>query len=91
MCNEIHKEHEAIKKTGFGWKLFRISGGKFYPLCKPGHFVTPTKEWAVWNKENINSGPNDKGFCFFLDEQEARYTLRLFTEEEFVNKTRLLS
>ena len=71
MCNQIHKEHETIKKTGFGWKLFTVRGGKFYPLCKQGYFTAPTKEWVIWKKDNVNTCPEDAGFCFFLNKKTA--------------------
>ena len=76
MCNRIHKEHEPIKKTGVGWKLFRTNHGHFYPLCKVGRFNAPTKEWVMWDEEHPNVRNNDAGFCFFLDEQEAEDTHR---------------
>ncbi len=76
MCNKIHKEHEVIKEEGFGWKLFTIRKGKLYPLCKIGHFTTPTKEWVVWNKKHVDTHPDDDGFCFFLDKDEAQVALR---------------
>lgn len=66
MCNRIHVEHEVIPDKGRGWKLFsefRTSWIKRDPYdIDPDGFAT-------------FKGQPEEGFCFFLNQEEAKKAL----------------
>lgn len=73
MCNNIHWEHQAISKKGFGYKIFHSNGD----ACFIEQSYRKTNGWIRWERDLRWGGD---GFCFFLTQREARFILNTWKE-----------
>jgi hypothetical protein len=78
MCNRIF-ESEPIKKSGYGWKLFKDYEGDLGSLCGcRADYTNMSKKGVV-----IGEWEDGSAFCFFLDEGLANLWAKYWKSEGF--------
>lgn len=81
MCNYVDDaftKATKIKKTGYGWKLFKSQEEPFRPLCAGGEYTNINKRGTV-----IGKWGGGRAFCFFLEEELAKTWAEYWKDERF--------